>query len=187
MLKLYIRSTNSQTNTANVTYVHKLPLWKIKTNYTFHANQIKLQLAILNVVATYQEKSETLGLTFATYYVSFKLSKIVVTKHKFHFYVDQLYVVRMNDNDLAQRSHHPNSKSKIASLVNINTNEDLSIYIPWPFPPFWGVADNTKEQQKQWGFHSVLLAMTRDPAEFGWHCWSNTAHPPPSSTTCVAS
>ena len=22
--------------------------------------------------------------------------------------------------------------------------------------------------------------MTRDPAEFGWHCWSNTAHPPPS-------
>ena len=36
-------------------------------------------------------------------------------------------------------------------------------------------------------FHSVLLAMTRDPAEFGWHCWSNTAHPPPSSTTYVAS
>ena len=29
--------------------------------------------------------------------------------------------------------------------------------------------------------------MTRDPAEFGWHCWSNTAHPPPSSTTYVAS
>ena len=62
-----------------------------------------------------------------------------------------------------------------------------SIYIPWPFPPVWGVADNTKEQQKQWGPHSVLLAMTRDPAEFGWHCWSNTAHPPPSSTTYVAS
>ena len=64
---------------------------------------------------------------------------------------------------------------------------DLSIYIPWPFPPVWGVADNTKETTKQWGFHSVLLAMTRDPAEFGWHCWSNTAHPPPSSTTYVAS
>ena len=47
--------------------------------------------------------------------------------------------------------------------------------------------DNTKEQQKQWGPHSVPLAMTRDPAEFGWHCWSNTAHPPPSSTTYVAS
>ena len=60
-------------------------------------------------------------------------------------------------------------------------------YIPWPFPPFWGVADNTKEQQKQWGLHSVPLAMTRDPAEFGWHCWSNTADPPPSSTTYVAS
>ena len=29
--------------------------------------------------------------------------------------------------------------------------------------------------------------MTRDPAEFGWHCWSNIAHPPPSSTTYVAS
>ena len=29
--------------------------------------------------------------------------------------------------------------------------------------------------------------MTRDPAKFGWHCWSNTAHPPPSSTTYVAS
>ena len=29
--------------------------------------------------------------------------------------------------------------------------------------------------------------MTRDPAEFGWHCWSNTVHPPPSSTTYVAS
>ena len=42
-------------------------------------------------------------------------------------------------------------------------------YIPWPFPPVWGVADNTKEQQKQWGPHSVPLAMTRDPAEFGWH------------------
>ena len=63
----------------------------------------------------------------------------------------------------------------------------LSIYIPWPFPPVLGVADNTKEQQKQWGPHSVPLAMTRDPAEFGWHCWSNTAHPPPSSTTYVAS
>ena len=61
------------------------------------------------------------------------------------------------------------------------------IYIPWPFPPVWGVADNTKETTKQWGFHSILLAMTRDPAEFGWHCWSNTAHPPLSSTTYVAS
>ena len=42
------------------------------------------------------------------------------------------------------------------------------------------VADNTKkkQQQKQWGFHSVLLAMMRDSAEFEWHCWSNTAHPP---------
>ena len=64
---------------------------------------------------------------------------------------------------------------------------NLSIYIPWPFPPVWGVAGNTKEQQKQWGPHSVPLAMTRDPAEFRWHCWSNTAHPPPSPTTYIAS
>ena len=63
----------------------------------------------------------------------------------------------------------------------------LSIYIPWPLPPVWGVVDNTEETTKQQGFHSVLLAMTKDPAEFGWHCWSNTAHPPPSSTTYVAS
>ena len=43
---------------------------------------------------------------------------------------------------------------------------DLSIYIPWPFPPVWGVADNTiRNKQKQWGFHTVLPAMTRDPAE----------------------
>ena len=63
----------------------------------------------------------------------------------------------------------------------------IYIGLPWPFHPVWGVADNTKETTKQWGFHSVLLAMTRDPAEFGWHCWSNTTHPPPSSTTYVAS
>ena len=30
----------------------------------------------------------------------------------------------------------------------------LSIYIPWPFPPVWGVADNTKETTKTMG---VLL------------------------------
>ena len=28
---------------------------------------------------------------------------------------------------------------------------DLSIYIPWPFPPVWGVADNTKETTKTIG------------------------------------
>ena len=27
----------------------------------------------------------------------------------------------------------------------------LSIYIPWPFPPVWGVADNTKETTKTMG------------------------------------
>ena len=64
----------------------------------------------------------------------------------------------------------------------------IYIYIPWPFPPVWGVADNTKKTtHTMGGFYSVLLAMTRDPAEFGGHYWSNTAHPPPSSTTYVAS
>ena len=62
----------------------------------------------------------------------------------------------------------------------------LSIYLG-RFPQFGGLPTTQKKQQKQWGFHSVLPAMTRDPAEFGWHCWSNTAHPPPSSTTYVAS
>ena len=33
--------------------------------------------------------------------------------------------------------------------------------------PSWGLANNTKE-----------TTMTRDPAEFGWHCWRNIAHPP---------
>ena len=40
------------------------------------------------------------------------------------------------------------NKVKVEGLgLNISY---LSIYIPWPFPPVWGVADNTKEQQKQW-------------------------------------
>ena len=32
-----------------------------------------------------------------------------------------------------------------------NVTFDLSIYIPWPFPPVWGVADNTKETNKNNG------------------------------------
>ena len=59
----------------------------------------------------------------------------------------------------------------------------IYIYTPWPLPPILGGS----RQHKQWGFYSVLLAMTRSPAEFGWHCWSNTAHPPQSSTTYVTS
>ena len=74
------------------------------------------------------------------------------------------------------------SPSRLAGADGRALGKVYSIYIPWPFHPVWGVADNTKEQRKQWGIYSVLLAMTRDPAEFGWHCWSNTAHPPTSST-----
>ena len=34
--------------------------------------------------------------------------------------------------------------------------KNLSIfYIPWPFPPVWGVVDNTK-RQKQWVFYSFF-------------------------------
>ena len=50
-----------------------------------------------------------------------------------------------------------------------------------------GSRQHKRNNKNKWGFHSVLSAMTRDPAEFGWHYWSNTAHPPPSSTTYVAS
>ena len=64
-------------------------------------------------------------------------------------------------------------------MMIITLQLSIYVYIPWPFPPLWGVADNTERQQKQWGFYSGLLAMTRDPAEFGWHCRSNTALPPP--------
>ena len=45
----------------------------------------------------------------------------------------------------------------------------------------------TTQRNNKAVFHSVLLTMARDPAEFGWHCWSNTAHPPPFSTTYIAS
>ena len=55
----------------------------------------------------------------------------------------------------------------------------IHISIHWLFPPFFGgVADDKKNNNKQWGFYFVLLAMMRDPAKFGWHYWSNTAHLP---------
>ena len=31
------------------------------------------------------------------------------------------------------------------------TTTTTIIYIPWPFPPVWGVADNTKETNKNNG------------------------------------
>ena len=33
----------------------------------------------------------------------------------------------------------------------LNIQKIISIYIPWPFPPVWGVADNTKETTKTMG------------------------------------
>ena len=47
------------------------------------------------------------------------------------------------------------------ALALVQNQLYFSIYIPWPFPPVWGVADTQKKQQKQWGFYSVLLAMMR--------------------------
>ena len=39
-------------------------------------------------------------------------------------------------------------------LFNFYIDGVVCIYIPWPFPPVWGVADNTKETTKTMG---VLL------------------------------
>ena len=95
----------------------------------------------------------------------------------------------MHTKYLLMRNQFPTPPQGLIKTIRLKGHNYLfySIYIPWPFPPVWGVADNTEETTKRRGFHSVLLAMTRDPAEFGWHCWSNTAHPPSSSTTYVAS
>ena len=43
--------------------------------------------------------------------------------------------------------------------------------------PILGVADNTKKTTKTMGVLLCSSSKTRDPAEFGWHCWSNAAHP----------
>ena len=57
--------------------------------------------------------------------------------------------------------------------------EPPSIYIPWQFPPVWGVANNTEETTKQWGFPLRSSGNDEGPSRVvGWHCWSNTAHPP---------
>ena len=43
-----------------------------------------------------------------------------------------------------------NSQTFLQVEPPVIAGENLSIYIPWPFPPVWGVADNTKETTKQW-------------------------------------
>ena len=60
----------------------------------------------------------------------------------------------------------------------------LSIYLGC-FSQLGGSRQHKRNKQKQWGFHSVLPAMTRDPAEFGWHCWSNTTHPLCCSSSAI--
>ena len=105
--------------------------------------------------------------------------RIFVFQTKFF---SSLFVMRWQNLAILSVVLEPQNSEKLPISVYVY----LSIYLGC-FPQFGVVADNTEETTKQWGFHSVLLAMTRDPAEFGWHCWSNTAHPPPSSTTYVAS
>ena len=36
-----------------------------------------------------------------------------------------------------------------ANAYRLQRATSISIYIPWPFPPVWGVADNTEETTKQ--------------------------------------
>ena len=54
--------------------------------------------------------------------------------------------------------------------------------------PSLGGSRQHKERTKTMGvLLHFFLAVMRDTPKFGWHCWSNTAHPPPSSTTCITS
>ena len=71
--------------------------------------------------------------------------------------------------------------------VKIYFNMKITYLHTLAVSPSLGGRRQHKRTMKTMGFYSVLLAMTRDPAEFGWHCWSNTAHPPTSSTTYVTS
>ena len=50
--------------------------------------------------------------------------------------VDELMIILMR---LAESGIAPNELTEVIYL---------SIYIPWPFPPVWGVADNTKKNNK---------------------------------------
>ena len=42
-------------------------------------------------------------------------------------------------------------KGDIVVFIELKAAYFYSIYIPWPFPPVWGVADNTKETTKTKG------------------------------------
>ena len=37
------------------------------------------------------------------------------------------------------------------AIIKFAQEHEILFYIPWPFPPVWGVADNTKKTTKQWG------------------------------------
>ena len=64
----------------------------------------------------------------------------------------RLVVKQPHTNSLVLSPSLPSLKEAEESSL-ISTTEVLSIllyiYIPWPFPPVWGVADNTKENNKK--------------------------------------
>ena len=75
------------------------------------------------------------------------------------FFHDKVLIMQNDDNSNNKHEH----RLVIIVIIIYNNNDDnstnnsdiinnyLSIYIPWPFPPVWGVADNTKETNKNNG------------------------------------
>ena len=45
--------------------------------------------------------------------------------------------------------------------IKVRILRNLSIYIPWPFPPVWGVANNTKETNKNNGGFTPFFQQRR--------------------------
>ena len=67
--------------------------------------------------------------------------------------------VTHGSNVLVDKSHsRPLTRIRSADLENTSSaHYQLSIYIPRPFPPVWGVADNTKETNKNNGGFTPFL------------------------------
>ena len=57
-----------------------------------------------------------------------------------------------NDNNNKNNNNNNDNNNNHNKMILATKNlQGLSIYIPWPFPPVWGVADNTKETNKNNG------------------------------------
>ena len=59
---------------------------------------------------------------------------------------------RQTDNRQTENSNPSVPYDTFACFAGNIKMRMISIYIPWPFPPVWGVADNTKEQQNNGDF-----------------------------------